>query len=323
MVVLNVSRNKGIMLYLNLNALTKGMCWCYLWHHWYHLTTMQVPVEPKEFNGAIDDARVNGIIWPKSHVVSHFHHLDLRNACAIVDSVNIIWHWCQHQWQNMTQKVMLHLSLIILTSGMQWYHWCHQCTMIPESMESHDQYSHVAPHFDCLDLRNAVVPLMMPMLVPMASHGQKSHVVPHFDYLDLRNAIVPLTMPSVYHAASANGITWPIKSCCTSFWLSWSKECNCCHWWYHQHSGTNTGVSGVILQEKSCYSSCLFLPEEYNGVTNDSSGSGITWPKGHFVPHFDYLDLRNAILLLMTLWGSCDTDACIKGITWPVKSCCT
>ena len=50
-----------------------------------------------------------------------------------------------------------------------------------------DQASHFAPHFDHLDLRNAMVPLIMP--VPMASDDQK-HVVPNFKYLDQRNAVI-------------------------------------------------------------------------------------------------------------------------------------
>ena len=35
------------------------------------------------------------------------------------------------------------------------------------------------------------------------------HVAPHFDHLDLRNAVVPLVTPSAAHDtdASANGIT--------------------------------------------------------------------------------------------------------------------
>ena len=49
-----------------------------------------------------------------------------------------------------------------------WHHVTHV------AMTSHDQESHIAPHFHCLDLVFAVVPLMMPLascdveLVPMA-----------------------------------------------------------------------------------------------------------------------------------------------------------
>ena len=56
----------------------------------------------------------------------------------------------------------------------------------------------------------------------------KSYVAPHFDHLDLRIALVPLMMPllSCDTDIGTNCITWPKKSCCTSFWLSWTKECN-------------------------------------------------------------------------------------------------
>ena len=75
----------------------------------------------------------------------------------------------------------------------------------------------------------------------------KSHVTPHFDYLDLRNAILPLKMSlaSQDTDASENCVTWPKKSCCTPFWLSWNKECNgainntvgfiWCHCWCQWH----------------------------------------------------------------------------------------
>ena len=36
---------------------------------------------------------------------------------------------------------------------------CHQMTLVP--LTSHDQRSHIASHFDCIDLRNAMVLLMM------------------------------------------------------------------------------------------------------------------------------------------------------------------
>ena len=47
-----------------------------------------------------------------------------------------------------------------------------------------DQKSHVAPHFDHLELRNAMVPLMM---TAMALHDHKNFVALHFSCLNLRN----------------------------------------------------------------------------------------------------------------------------------------
>ena len=46
---------------------------------------------------------------------------------------------------------------------------------------------------------------MMPVLVPVASYDQKSHVAPHVDHLDLRNAMVPLVL-SMSHDANTNAV---------------------------------------------------------------------------------------------------------------------
>ena len=67
------------------------------------------------------------------------------------------------------------------------------------------------PHFSCLNLRNAVLPLTMPVPVPVALYDQKSHVASHFNSFNLRNRMVPLTMPwaSCDAHASAYHVTWP------------------------------------------------------------------------------------------------------------------
>ena len=96
---------------------------------------------------------------------------------------------------------------------------------------SHDQKSHVAPRFNHLDLRNAVVPLIIlstsydtdanVISVTLTKGIQwhhlqfcqhcmtKSHIAPHVNHLDLRNAMLSLTMLSISHDsdADANGIT--------------------------------------------------------------------------------------------------------------------
>ena len=48
------------------------------------------------------------------------------------------------------------------------------------------------------------------MLIPMVTHDQESYVTPYFNYLDLRNAMMPLMIPSVPREvyATAYGITW-------------------------------------------------------------------------------------------------------------------
>ena len=49
---------------------------------------------------------------------------------------------------------------------------------------------------------------MMPMMAPMILHDQKGYVALHFGHLDLRNAMVPLMMmlASYNTDSSANGI---------------------------------------------------------------------------------------------------------------------
>ena len=60
---------------------------------------------------------------------------------------------------------------------------------------------------------------MILTVVPVASHDQESPVAPHLNCLDLRNAIVPLTMLLALCNAGANGVT-----CCISFDSSLLKE---------------------------------------------------------------------------------------------------
>ena len=70
--------------------------------------------------------------------------------------------------------------------------------------------------------------LFYAMLKPVTSPEQNSDVAPHFDHLDLRNAMVLVMTLSVSYdtSASTNGITWLKRSCCTSFQLSWLKKFN-------------------------------------------------------------------------------------------------
>ena len=83
-------------------------------------------------------------------------------------------------------------------------------------MVLHDPESHVTTHFNCLDLRNEMVPLT----VLLASYQywcqwchttKKTHFLPHFTCLILRNAMVPLMMmlASCDTDANANGMKLP------------------------------------------------------------------------------------------------------------------
>ena len=88
---------------------------------------------------------------------------------------------------------------------------------------------------------------VIPMAMLMALHDQRGHVAPHFNCLDLRNSILLVKMPlaSCDTDADTNSITWPKKSFCISDWLSEYKECNgtiantvsimWCWCWYQWH----------------------------------------------------------------------------------------
>ena len=110
----------------------------------------------------------------------------------------------------------------------------------------------------------------------MASHDQKSKVAPHYSHLDLRNAVVPLTVLLASGGTSANGVTWPQKSCCNSFISSLPEKCN--------------GIIDYIVN--------------------------ITWyqpmashdQKSHVAPHYSHLDLRNAMVPLTMLSTAHDAN---------------
>ena len=77
------------------------------------------------------------------------------------------------------------------------------CVMqMPIPKASHDEKCHLASHFDHLDLRNVMMPLIMPSIELVMSHD-------HFDCLDLSSAVVHLTMASVScdHKSGTNGVS--------------------------------------------------------------------------------------------------------------------
>ena len=72
---------------------------------------------------------------------------------------------------------------------------------MPALMVSHDPNHNVVPHFNCLDLRNAVVSLTT-LLVSCDTNtsangvnGDNSDVAPYFNCLDLRSAVMPFLIP--------------------------------------------------------------------------------------------------------------------------------
>ena len=146
--------------------LRNAMLWCLWWCHQHHM--MLAPVASYD---------------QKSHGTPQFNCLNLgMQLCHW-------WHWCQ--WCNMTKKVKLHLISIVLLWKMQWFHSCFHQHHVVLTLTPHDQESNVAHHFNCLDLKKAMLPFLM--LLALCD-------------------------------GSANGGTWPKESCCNSFQLSLPKE---------------------------------------------------------------------------------------------------
>ena len=198
---------------------------------------------------------------------------------------------------------------------MQCCHWwcCQVSHQAGVSGVSHDQKGHVAPHFNCLDLRNSVVSLIMLMVlhdqkvmlhliliifsygmqwcywrccqhhmmlipVPVAWHDQKSHIAPHFCHLGVRKTMIPLA--SSEPNSGTNGITWPRKSFCTSLSLLGHKECN---------DAIDNAISFIW-----CW--CWYL---WCHMTE----------KSHVAFYFDHLGYRSAMVPLTMLFESHDVNA--------------
>ena len=135
----------------------------------------------------------------------------------IDNAIGITWYWCLYQQYQMTEKVMLHLILIIMNQEMQWwYWWCPQGHVIP-ILASHDLKHHVTPCFNHFGLTNKMCYWkcyqchLMLALVPTALHGQKSHVTLCFNCFHIINTILQLMMHLISHDSIAvtNGTTSP------------------------------------------------------------------------------------------------------------------
>ena len=138
-------------------------------------------------------------------------------------------------------------------------------------------------------------------MMTLVSHDPKIHVAPYFKPLYIRKAIMVLMTPLASHDTSTgtSSITWPKRSCCTSFLSSWPEKCN-----------------GAIDNALSitCWCQC-HLQLMMTLVSHD--------PKIHVAPYFKPLYIRKAIMVLMTPLASHDTSTGTSSITWPKRSCCT
>ena len=149
------------------------------------------------------NAITNGVTSPKSHVAPHFNCLDVRNA--MLPLTTLLTSFGANTGANgvSAQKAIWHLILIITdlrNAVVPLMTPLHHVMLMPTLMASYDQRSNVAPHFSCLNLRNAMVLLMMLALCDTGASANgikwpKSHVSPHFNCLYLRNSLVPFLVP--------------------------------------------------------------------------------------------------------------------------------
>ena len=182
-------------------------------------------------------------------------------------------------------------------------------------MASLDRRSYAASHFNCLDLRNGVVPLTKLFVSSHANacaHGvtwpHKSCSLdpsittcsPHFDYLDLRNALVQLMKlltPNGTNASSKGN--WIILH---FILVLFTKVMEWCHWEYHQHHVMPLPVSMVSYDQKHHVAPHFlsFWPKECSGMTWFHISLGSSWCNAR---------------------TSYNANASTNGITWPKKSC--
>ena len=134
-----------------------------------------------------------GIIWPLVLVLIPM----LASVACTTDSVIGVM-WCQCQWHHIAKKSHVASQFNCLDLGMEWCYWWHHLNH------------------------------MMLIQVHMVSHDQKSNIAPYFNHLGLRNAVVPFMtqLASCDASASASGITWLNKIWYTPFQSPWLKKCN-------------------------------------------------------------------------------------------------
>ena len=155
-------------------------------------------------------------------------------------------------------------------------------------MTSPDWKSHVTPHFYCLDLWNAVGPLMTPSALCYANgtaNGvtwQKGHIAPHFNHFAWRNTVVPSMMPLVSYDANMMLMSMPI--------VSHDPKSHITPYFYHLDLRNVTALLTVLSQlcdadecanditwpKRSCYIPFwMSFPKECNGGIDDANS--MTW----------------------------------------------
>ena len=209
---------------------------CHLWYHQCHLTLAPMVSHnkklcytsfwspwPKECSCAIGNAI--GILWCQWHqmtkkVMLHLSFIVLTKECTdfIDDVIGISWDLhIGYLFFQPTKRVMLDLISVNLTQGIKWCHWwwCWQHVMpMPAPLVSHDQKSHVAPHFNCLNLRNVMVSTTSVLASYGTTNGDSDQkVMLHLIMIvnNLRNAWLQLMtwQASCDSDINTSSITWP------------------------------------------------------------------------------------------------------------------
>ena len=260
--------------------LTQGMQWC----HWWQIST-----SCNAWTGA------NCATWPKSHVAPHSSCLDLRNVAMLPLMILMVAWMKSHD-----QKFMLHFISFILTqcSGASHnavsitrckclHQWCHMtknpyCTSFWLSWPK-----------ECSSAIDDAISVTWCWLQCQWHHITRSHVALHFNHLELRNVMVSLTIPSVSHDTKANGVTWWKNPCCTS--LHWNGAIIhavsiiwpwCQHQWCHMTKIFILQLISVVLTQGIGQNCDIWLPfDDFRNavvpltilsVSHDSDASGIT-----------------------------------------------
>ena len=122
--------------------------------------------------------------------------------------------------------------------------------------------SHVSSHFSCLGLRNSMVLILMPLASCDANIS--ANVALHFDYL----AVVLLMMPLTFHYTDAGiiCITWPNCHVTPLFWWSWPNQMVWCHWWHCWYHVKLTLASIALNDQKWYVAHCFNCLDQMNTV---------------------------------------------------------
>ena len=177
-----------------------------------------------------------------------------------------MWHWHWHQQYHMTKKSF--------------------CTSF-----------WLSGHTECNGSIDNAVSVMWCQCWCQWCHMTQSHVAIHFDHLDLRNAWVPLASHDAY--GSANGMTSPKKSCSPHFNCP-DLRITYVHW-HHMMPNSMIKKSHVAPHFNCLYLRNGMVPLMMLSVycDTDASTSGVTWPKHHVAPHFNCPTFRNVMVSLI------------------------